>query len=98
MYMTITISDNINNMYYNNCDLTWNNHTCCAKNFQTSSCIYICICYMVILCMIDTIHGIRDDHSLKYMDSKVGKHPVYMKCLVKHFSAIFNVALKSLSK
>ena len=50
MYMSTMISDNINNMYYNNCDLAWKNHTCCAKLLNQQ--LHIYICYMVISYMI----------------------------------------------
>ena len=105
MYMTIIISDNINNLYYNNCDLAWKNHTCCAKMFQPT------------VAYIHLLHGpfVHDAYQswyhrrsvIKYLDSEVGKHPVQNCCIANAYMQLFsqfflgatlNVALKCLPK
>ena len=62
VYYYIMISDNINNMYYNNYELAWKNHTCCTKTFEQA------VVYKQLLhghfVHYHTNHGIREDQSL----------------------------------
>ena len=86
--MSIIINDNINNMYYNNCDLIWKTTRVVLKMFEPAV-VYIHLLHGHFL--YDTYQSWYQGRSvIKYLDSKVGKHPVQNGCIANPYMQLFS--------